>query len=169
MSLTHSLSSFRPALYLEPMKLESLPSEHSKDSAVFVVRGITIGNTNLYFNATLHLGRVVTSSAKEVQVYSPLRLSPTHIWLVTGAVFKVWSRCMRRGYCVCACVHVSESSKLVALLVFWFVKQDPGCRLVLLYPPQVCVFSSSFPSSLSRFTALGVHLKLMLCTLSMTH
>ena len=105
-SLTHSLSSFRPALYLEPMKLESLPSEHSKDSAVFVVRGITIGNTNLYFNATLPSGRVVTSSAKEVQVYSPLRLSPTHIWLVTEAVFKVWSRCIRREDTVCVCVCV---------------------------------------------------------------
>ena len=101
MPLTQSLSSFRPTLYLEPMKLESLQSEHSKDSAVFVVRGITIGNTNLYFNATLPSGRVVTSSAKEVQVYSPLRLSPTHIWLVTEAVFKVWSRCICREDTVC--------------------------------------------------------------------
>ena len=129
MPLTQSLSSFRPTLYLEPVKLESLPSEHSKDSAVFVVRGITIGNTNLYFNATLPSGRVVTSSAKEVQVYSPLRLSPTHIWLVTEAVFKVWSRCICREdtvcvcvcVCACACVFVyacrCESSKLVALLV----------------------------------------------------
>ena len=91
------------------MRLASLPSEHSKDSAVFVVKGVTVGNTNLYFNVTLPLGHVVTSNAKEVQVYSPLQLSATHVWLVTGAVFKVCRGYMWGGeciQCVCACVCV---------------------------------------------------------------
>ena len=109
-------SSFRPNLYLEPTRLELLSSEHSRDSAVFVVKGVTVGNTNLYFNVTLPLGHVVTSNAKEVQVYSPLQLSPTHVWLVTGAVFKVcrgymlgrgvYTVCVCVCVCVCACVRV---------------------------------------------------------------
>ena len=74
--------------------------------------------------------------------------------------------CLRA--CVCACQH--ETSKLVALLIFWLVKQDPGCGLGPALPStvwvrraerEVCVFTSSFLSSLSRFTALEVHLKLM--------
>ena len=91
------------------MRLASLPSEHSKDSAVFVVKGVTVGNTNLYFNVTLPLGHVVTSNAKEVQVYSPLQLSPTHVWLVMGAVFMVCRGYMWEGeciQCVCVCVRV---------------------------------------------------------------
>lgn len=63
---------------------------------MFIVKGVTIGVTTLYFTATLPSGHVVTSVVKEIQIYAPLQLSQRHIWLVTGAEYKVGIRTTRQ-------------------------------------------------------------------------
>lgn len=63
---------------------------------MFIVKGVTIGVTTLYFTATLPSGHVVTSIVKEIQVYPPMRWSQRDIWLVTGAEYKVGIRRTRQ-------------------------------------------------------------------------
>ena len=55
---------------------------------MFVIKGIVVGISNLYFNVTVSLGRIITSIPQEIQVFSPLSLTPKEIWLVHKATFK---------------------------------------------------------------------------------
>jgi nuclear pore complex protein Nup210 len=71
--------------------LKSFSEAQLWDSAIFDVEGVSVGTTNLYFNATRRGGGVVTSSPNEIQVFSALTLSPKEIWLVPGAIFQVHS------------------------------------------------------------------------------
>ena len=56
---------------------------------MYVIKGIVVGTANLYFNATVSSGRIITSVPQEIQVFSPLSLTPKEIWLVPKATFKV--------------------------------------------------------------------------------
>ena len=58
-------------------------------SSVFVVEGITVGNTRLMFNATTAAGKFVSSWPAEIQVYDGLKLSPKYITLLPTATFQV--------------------------------------------------------------------------------
>ena len=69
--------------------LSKLRPDQTSHSAVYVVRGITVGTTHLMFNATTVGAKVISSWPSEIQVFDALKLSPEYITLLPTAVFQV--------------------------------------------------------------------------------
>lgn len=58
-------------------------------SASYSVRGKALGRAYLQVSAVAKTGRKITSSAKEIQVFPPLRLKPKNITIIPGTYFQV--------------------------------------------------------------------------------
>ncbi|XP_014675942.1 PREDICTED: nuclear pore membrane glycoprotein 210-like [Priapulus caudatus] len=54
----------------------------------YIVRGVSLGHTTLRAHATLQNKQKISSQAKPIQVFPPLRLEPRNITLVLGALFQ---------------------------------------------------------------------------------
>jgi len=58
-------------------------------TAVYSVRGVSLGRTTLQFEASQKSNKAVTSHPKDIQVFPPLRLEPRNITVIVGAIFQV--------------------------------------------------------------------------------
>ncbi|XP_077992157.1 nuclear pore membrane glycoprotein 210-like [Glandiceps talaboti] len=60
-------------------------------TACYVIHGAALGRTTLSFIANAKSGHIVSSQAREIQVFPSLRLDPRNVTLIIGAVFQVRS------------------------------------------------------------------------------
>ena len=68
---------------------ESSAEGESSTTAVYRITGMVLGRTKLQFTANQKAGKEVSSPARDIQVFPPLRLAERNITLIVGAVFQV--------------------------------------------------------------------------------
>ncbi|ELU01491.1 hypothetical protein CAPTEDRAFT_222865 [Capitella teleta] len=71
------------------VRLHAEQPDDDETTALYVVRGMVLGRTNLQYTAGQKSYHSVSSQNKQIQVFPPLRLNPRNITLIIGAVFQV--------------------------------------------------------------------------------
>uniref|UniRef100_A0A667Z7B9 Nucleoporin 210 n=1 Tax=Myripristis murdjan TaxID=586833 RepID=A0A667Z7B9_9TELE len=90
-----------PASYFHVMNLKlkaasgivslALPEPLEKDTAVFLVKGVSIGQTTLSAVVVDKSGRKITSAPQQIEVFPPFKLIPRKMTLLIGAMMQITS------------------------------------------------------------------------------
>uniref|UniRef100_A0A3P9JE26 Nucleoporin 210 n=1 Tax=Oryzias latipes TaxID=8090 RepID=A0A3P9JE26_ORYLA len=75
----------------EIVSLKPLPESTENDTAVFWVRGVSIGQTSLSAVVMDKNGRKIASAPQQIEVFPPFKLLPRKITLLIGAMMQITS------------------------------------------------------------------------------
>uniref|UniRef100_A0A8C7WMJ7 Nucleoporin 210 n=1 Tax=Oryzias sinensis TaxID=183150 RepID=A0A8C7WMJ7_9TELE len=75
----------------EIVSLKPLPESTENDTAVFWVRGVSIGQTSLSAVVMDKNGRKIASAPQQIEVFPPFKLIPRKITLLIGAMMQITS------------------------------------------------------------------------------
>uniref|UniRef100_A0A667Z6W6 Nucleoporin 210 n=1 Tax=Myripristis murdjan TaxID=586833 RepID=A0A667Z6W6_9TELE len=73
------------------VSLQALPEPLEKDTAVFLVKGVSIGQTTLSAVVVDKSGRKITSAPQQIEVFPPFKLIPRKMTLLIGAMMQITS------------------------------------------------------------------------------
>ncbi|KAL4646368.1 nuclear pore membrane glycoprotein 210 isoform X1 [Arapaima gigas] len=73
------------------LSLSPLPEAAEKDTAIFLVRGLAVGQTSVSATVLDKNGKKITSAPQPVEVFPPFRLIPRKMILIIGAMMQITS------------------------------------------------------------------------------
>ncbi|XP_056129550.1 nuclear pore membrane glycoprotein 210 [Lampris incognitus] len=73
------------------VSLQALPDPLEKDTAIFLVKGLSIGQTTLSAVVVNKNGKKITSAPQQIEVFPPFKLIPRKMTLLIGAMMQITS------------------------------------------------------------------------------
>ncbi|TRY98562.1 hypothetical protein DNTS_005269, partial [Danionella cerebrum] len=73
------------------VSLQALEDSSEEDSAVFLLKGLAIGQTSVSAAVTDKHGKKISSAPQQIEVFPPFRLLPRRVTLIVGAVVQITS------------------------------------------------------------------------------
>ncbi|XDV45377.1 hypothetical protein PO909_013490 [Leuciscus waleckii] len=73
------------------ISLQTLPDSSEEDTAIFLVKGLVIGQTSVSAFVIDKNGRKITSAPQQIEVFPPFRLLPRKVTLIVGAMMQITS------------------------------------------------------------------------------
>ncbi|KAL1021498.1 hypothetical protein UPYG_G00014030 [Umbra pygmaea] len=73
------------------VSLQALSDPSEKDTAVFLVKGLAIGQTSVSAVLVDKTGRKITSAPQQIEVFPPFKLIPRKMTLIIGAMMQITS------------------------------------------------------------------------------
>ncbi|XP_036388992.1 nuclear pore membrane glycoprotein 210 isoform X2 [Megalops cyprinoides] len=73
------------------LSLSHLPEASEKDTATFLVRGLTVGQTTISAVVLDKSGKRILSAPQQIEVFPPFRLLPRRVTVIIGAMMQITS------------------------------------------------------------------------------